>query len=210
MAEAYATFAARGLHCPSRPVTEILDSAGNPIRDYAVELHAGDGAATADAVNDVLRGVLEGGFASAQALDQPAAGKTGTTNEGKSVWFIGYTPQLAAAAMIGGANQLGTPIALAGQTIGGNYIYTASGSGFAAPIWGDAMRIYDDFLDYEDFVYPVGVEGAGVTSAPPPSHRRASDGDGNGGGRRERPRRTRRGNGNGGGRPERGLDLGPS
>ena len=77
---------------------------------------------TADAVNDVLRGVIEGGFASAQALDQPAAGKTGTTKSGKSVWFVGYTPQLAAAAMIGGANESGVPIPLAGQTIGGIYI----------------------------------------------------------------------------------------
>ena len=34
MAEAYATFAARGLHCASRPVTQILDSAGNVIKDY--------------------------------------------------------------------------------------------------------------------------------------------------------------------------------
>ena len=35
MAEAYATFAARGLHCASRPVTQILDSAGNVVKDYA-------------------------------------------------------------------------------------------------------------------------------------------------------------------------------
>ena len=122
----------------------------------------------------MLRGVIEGGFASAQALDQPAAGKTGTTQDGKSVWFVGYTPQLAAAAMIGGANQDGQPIPLAGQTIGGNYISTASGSGFAAPIWGDAMKVYDDFLDYQDFVYPSTVPGAGeTTAAPPPCKRKA-------------------------------------
>ena len=120
MAEAYATFAARGLHCHSRPVTDILDSAGNQIRDYAANCAQVMQQSTADAVNDVLTGVINGGFASAQALDQPAAGKTGTTQEGKSVWFVGYTPQLAAAAMIGGANALGVPIGLAGQTIGGS------------------------------------------------------------------------------------------
>ena len=189
MAEAYATFAARGLHCHSRPVTEILDSAGNQIRDYAANCAQVMQQTTADAVNDVLTGVINGGFAEAQALDQPAAGKTGTTQEGKSVWFVGYTPQLAAAAMIGGANALGVPIGLAGQTIGGNYVDSASGSGFAAPIWGDAMKLYDDFLDYEEFVYPSTVEGAGQTSAaPPPCKRKCGGGNGNG-----------NGNGNGGG-----------
>ncbi len=198
MAEAYATFAARGLHCNSRPVTKILDAAKNVIREYDSSCSQVMEETTADAVNDVLKGVISGGFASAQALDQPAAGKTGTTNEGKSVWFVGYTPELAAAAMIGGANQEGVPIPLAGQTIGGSYISSASGSGFAAPIWGDAMKIYDDAMDYMEFVYPSTVEGAGETvAAPPPCKRKrcgggGGDGNGNGGG-------NGNGNGNGGG-----------
>jgi membrane peptidoglycan carboxypeptidase len=167
MAEAYATFAARGLHCSSRPVTEILDSAKHVIKEYPEDCDQVMQETTADAVNDVLRGVIEGGFAEAQRLAVPAAGKTGTTNDGKSVWFIGYTTSMAAAAMIGGANELGTPIPLAGQTIGGTYIYTASGSGFAAPIWGDAMRAIIGKMPYEDFIYPSTVAGAGVTSAAP-------------------------------------------
>ena len=100
--------------------------------------------------------------------------------------------------MIGGANALGVPIGLAGQTIGGNYVPSASGSGFAAPIWGDAMKIYDDFLDYQEFVYPSTVEGAGETSAgPPPCKRKCGGGGGNGGGNgngngeRQRQRRRR-------------------
>jgi membrane peptidoglycan carboxypeptidase len=168
MAEAYATVAARGLHCASRPVTQILDSAGNVIKDYPAQCDQVMQQQTADAISDVLRGVIEGGFASAQALSVPAAGKTGTTNGGNSVWFIGYTPHLAAAAMIGGANEFGTPIQLTGQTVGGTYVYSASGSGFAAPIWGDAMRVITAGAPYDNFVYPSGVEGAGVTSVPQP------------------------------------------
>jgi membrane peptidoglycan carboxypeptidase len=169
MAEAYATFAARGLHCASRPVTQILDSAGNVVKDYPSQCTQVIEQQNADAISDVLRGVLEpGGFASAEALSVPAAGKTGTTNGGNSVWFIGYTPHLAAAAMIGGANQYGTPIPLTGQTVGGNYIPSASGSGFAAPIWADALRIITADAPYDDFVYPSGVEGVGVTSVPQP------------------------------------------
>jgi membrane peptidoglycan carboxypeptidase len=201
MAEAYATFAARGLHCHSRPVTDILDSAGNQIRDYAANCAQVMQQSTADAVNDVLTGVINGGFAQNQALDQPAAGKTGTTQEGKSVWFVGYTPQLAAAAMIGGANTLGVPIGLAGQTIGGVYVPSASGSGFAAPIWGDAMKIYDDFLEYQEFVYPSTVPGAGETTAgPPPCKRRCGNGNGGGnGGNGGGNGNGGNGNGNGGG-----------
>jgi len=183
MAEAYATFAARGEHCDARPVLEIRDAARNVIRDYPAKCDQVMEESTADAVNDVLRGVIEGGFASAQALDQPAAGKTGTTTGGKSVWFVGYTPQMAAAAMIAGANQFGTPIGLDGQYIGGILRYGASGSAFAAPIWGDAMKVIDDDFDYEDFIYPSTVPGAGVTAvAPPPKPDRGGrNGGGDGG-----------------------------
>jgi membrane peptidoglycan carboxypeptidase len=178
MAEAYATFAARGLHCSARPVTQILDSAGNVVKDYPEQCQQVMQQQTADAVSDVLRGVIEGGFASAQQLPVPAAGKTGTTNAGNSVWFIGYTPHIAAAAMIGGANEFGTPIGLTGQTVGGVYIPEASGSGFAAPIWGDAMRIITAGAPYDDFVYPSGVEGAGVTDVPAPPPPRGHHGGG--------------------------------
>ena len=105
MSEAYATFAARGMHCASRPVTAILDSKKNVLKEYPTDCNRVMEESTADAVNDILRGVIESGFASAQALDQPAAGKTGTTQGGKAVWFVGYTPQRAAAAMIAGANE---------------------------------------------------------------------------------------------------------
>ncbi len=193
MAEAYATFAARGMHCDSRPVTEILDSAKNQVKKYGATCTRLMEESTADAVSDVLRGVIEGGFAYDQALDQPAAGKTGTTNEGKSVWFVGYTPQRAAAAMIAGANEYGSPQSLEGQIIGGFARYGASGSAFAAPIWGDAMKAIDDHLDYEDFVYPSTVPGAGeeLPPAPKPPKKKPGDGDGPGNGN---------GNGNGNGR----------
>jgi membrane peptidoglycan carboxypeptidase len=194
MSEAYATFAARGMHCDSRPVTEIRDSNKNLIKEYPSKCNRVMEESTADAVNDVLRGVIEGGFASAQALDQPAAGKTGTTQDGKSVWFIGYTPERAAAAMIAGANEYGVAIPLDGLVIGGFPRYGASGSAFAAPIWGDAMKAIDDHLEYEDFVYPSSVPGAGQTYVPvpdpPKKNRGGGDGDGRGNGN---------GNGNGNG-----------
>ena len=66
--------------------------------------------ATADTVNDILRGVMEpGGFGQTLALDKPSAGKTGTIQNNAAVWFNGYTPELATAAMIAGANSQGQP-----------------------------------------------------------------------------------------------------
>ena len=82
MAEAYATFAARGLHCDAAPVTAIEDADGNVAQGLPRAVQPGDAAAVADAVNDILRGVQEpGGFGydAGLALNQPSAGKTGTT-----------------------------------------------------------------------------------------------------------------------------------
>ncbi len=162
MAEAYATFAARGLHCDARPVAEVQRADGSVLGSYPPRCEQVVAPTTADAVNDVLRGVLEdGGFASAAALDKPAAGKTGN-NEGLSVWFVGHTPALATAAVIAGVDPEGSPSLLQGTVVGGTVIGVPSASAYAAPLWGDAMRGVEDLLPDEDFVYPATVPGAGV------------------------------------------------
>ncbi|HEX6516953.1 MAG TPA: transglycosylase domain-containing protein [Nocardioidaceae bacterium] len=168
MAEAYATFGARGFHCDSRPVTEVLDSSGASMKQYSSECEQVMPGATADAVNDILRGVMEpGGFGQNIAIDKPSAGKTGTNNDNMSVWFVGYTPKLATAAMVAGANSFGEWVTLNGQSIGGSYIDSAFGSTVAGPIWGDAMSAISAKLPYEDFQAPPGDEIAGVLSTVP-------------------------------------------
>jgi membrane carboxypeptidase/penicillin-binding protein len=57
----------------------------------------------------------------------PAAGKTGTTNEGKDVWFVGMTPDLAAGVWLG----FDQPRRI---------MPGASGGRLAAPVWADIMR----------------------------------------------------------------------
>src|SRR3954447_22359113 len=110
MAGAYATFAARGRYCEPRPVTSVLNSAGKSVVDYAPNCRRLMKPAVADAVNDILRGVQgpEGfGGKAGLALDQESAAKTGTISDNRAVWYIGYTPNLATASMIAGANRLG-------------------------------------------------------------------------------------------------------
>ncbi|MGZ5418324.1 MAG: transglycosylase domain-containing protein [Nocardioides sp.] len=168
MAGAYATFAARGVHCAARPVTEVLNSNGKVIESYPKQCEQLLPTATADAVNDILRGVQEpGGFghSAGLALGQPSAGKTGTINGNKAVWFVGYTPNLATASMIAGANSFGEWITLNGQTVGGSYITSAFGSTNAGPMWGDAMKVIEQWLPDTDFSVPdpTAIQGRLVT-----------------------------------------------
>jgi membrane peptidoglycan carboxypeptidase len=157
MSEAYATFAARGRHCESRPVRRVLDRHREVLNTHRAECRRVVPRPVADAVNDVLRGVQEpGGFGHGAgiSLDQPSAGKTGTTDSNRAVWFVGYTPDLAAAAMIAGADRQGRWTTLNGQLVGGEYVTRASGSRDAGPIWGDAMRVAQGWLPDRDFSPP--------------------------------------------------------
>ena len=168
LAQAYATFAARGFHCDPRPVTEVLDSQGQQLKEFTKQCEQVMPGATADAVNDILRGVMEpGGFGQNIAIDKPSAGKTGTNQNNMSVWFAGYTPEIATVAMVAGANEFGEWVSLNGQTVGGGYIGEAFGSTVAGPIWGDAMSAVSAKLDYVDFQTPPGDEIAGVLTSVP-------------------------------------------
>jgi membrane peptidoglycan carboxypeptidase len=165
MAEAYATFAARGIHCASSPILEIRNRNDDLMPFPEPECQRVLRPAYADAVNDILRGVIApGGFADEQQLGQPAAGKTGTVQETKGVWFVGYTPNLAGASMIAGVNDAGNAITLLGETVGGVPLSDASGSGTAAPMWGDAMKPIAQWLPDQNFVPPskAVVEGQPV------------------------------------------------
>jgi membrane peptidoglycan carboxypeptidase len=168
MASAYATFAARGKHCDPRPVTAVLDSRGNPVDTFPEHCQRVLPRAVADAVNDILRGVQEpGGFGydAGLGLTQESAGKTGTTNNNRAVWFIGYTPNLVGAAMIAGANAQGHWLTLNGQTIGGAYVSGAHGSTTAGPMWGDAMHVIQQWLPDAKFHSPdpTAIAGQQVT-----------------------------------------------
>jgi membrane peptidoglycan carboxypeptidase len=157
MAGAYATVAARGLHCDSRPVTSITDSDGKAVKTYDKSCQQVMAQGTADAVNDILRGVQEpGGFGgdAGLGLSVPSAAKTGTINENMTVWYDGYTPTLATASMIAGANSEGHWITLNGQSLKGGYVVTAHGSTTAGPMWGDAMHAIQQYLPDEDFTKP--------------------------------------------------------
>ena len=157
MAEAYATVAARGLHCNALPLTEIDDSTGAVVKKYDPQCQQVMPQGVADAVNDVLRGLQEpGGFGYANNLQLriPSAAKTGTNEANMAVWYDGYTPHLAAVSMIAGASGNGDWVTLNGQRLGGTYVASAHGSTTAGPMWGDAMKVIQQWLPTADFVKP--------------------------------------------------------
>ncbi|MFF3912220.1 transglycosylase domain-containing protein [Streptomyces sp. NPDC001852] len=95
MADTYATFDDGGVQHEPYSVTKVIAD-GQPLPGFdKPKGTTAMPASTADTVTDVLQGVVKSGTGTnAQALGRPVAGKTGTTDDYKSAWFIGYTPQL--------------------------------------------------------------------------------------------------------------------
>jgi len=183
MAGAYATVAARGEYCAPQPVTKVLNSSGQVFKDYKPHCRQVMKQDTADTINDILHGVMEpGGFGQALNIDKESAGKTGTIQNNKAVWFDGYTPELATAAMIAGANSTGTPITLNGQSVGGRYIDVAHGSTVAGPMWALAMRRVQDLIPAATFTPPIAPEPKPYVPKPPAPPKHGHRGNGGNGG----------------------------
>ncbi|UED85471.1 transglycosylase domain-containing protein [Streptomyces profundus] len=137
MASAYAAFANEGTYCEPISITGVTNADGEELSVPGSECTQVMGAQTAQTINMMLRGVIEDGTGQAVGLtDRDNAGKTGTTDERKNVWFVGYTPQLATAVRVGGDQTL---MPMENITIGGQYFERASGAGVAGPIWRQAM-----------------------------------------------------------------------
>jgi membrane peptidoglycan carboxypeptidase len=136
MAGVYATFAARGLYCPPRAVTEILDSKNQPIPITNEPCKQVIEQGIADTVNSVLQGVIARGTGKSAGIGRPAAGKTGSTNGSRAAWFAGYTPDLATTVWVGKPQ----PEDMKGVRINGRYYRQVYGGTIPAAIWRETMR----------------------------------------------------------------------
>jgi penicillin-binding protein 1A len=102
MAEAYSTFAGRGVHTQPRTILEVRRSDGTvleperaPVTNRVLDRE------DADVVTYALRQVVERGSGTNAKFGHPLAGKTGTTQDFADAWFIGYTPKLTTAVWMG-------------------------------------------------------------------------------------------------------------
>lgn len=112
MASSYATLSNSGIYVEPTAITEVLDRNGNVIYQHTPAGVQAVSAEVAGAVTDVLEGVVANGSGSAAALsvNQPVAGKTGTTDNYADLWFVGYTPQLSCAVWVGHPESSSQPI----------------------------------------------------------------------------------------------------
>ncbi|CAA9407505.1 MAG: Multimodular transpeptidase-transglycosylase [uncultured Propionibacteriaceae bacterium] len=107
VAEAYATFAARGIHCNPVIVAKITtrQAISLPIHDAQCKRVISED--VADGMNKLLSSVMTKGTGKRAIISdgRPQAGKTGTIDSNEAVWFAGYTPDVVGVAMISIDNQ---------------------------------------------------------------------------------------------------------
>ena len=97
-----ATLPARGIYCHPIPITRIVTSTGAALPVESAGCHRALSTEVADAANYILQGDLNGrGTATADAIPRPAAAKTGTADQYRSAFFVGYTPDLLATVWAG-------------------------------------------------------------------------------------------------------------
>jgi membrane peptidoglycan carboxypeptidase len=138
MANAYATFANRGVYCTPIALESITDAHGKALAVPKTKCDRAMSQDTADTINTLLRGVVDSGTGERAGLtDRDNAGKTGTTDGRYNAWFVGYTPNLSGAVWVGSGGA--KKITMEDITIGGTYYPKVFGGGLPGPIWKDAV-----------------------------------------------------------------------
>ena len=153
MIAAYTTFANLGTRTIPNAVLRVEDRSGKivwqpPVRSVEVmdTLHAW---LMTDALRDVVRHGTAVGSVGAR-INFPAGGKTGTTNDGFDVWFIGFTPDMVTGLWIG----FDQP-----RKIKAN----AQGGVLAAPAWSAMMReVYERRSVPSSWSRPAGLSALDV------------------------------------------------
>jgi penicillin-binding protein 1A len=161
LAVAYCAFANNGLRPAPIFITEITDAQGQLLHRNDPQLTQILPPTTAYQMTSMLEDVVRRGTGTAaQGLDQPTAGKTGTTNDLEDAWFIGYTPQLLAAVWIGFDNK---------RPLGPK----STGGRIAAPIWKRFME--SALADVPEAQFPI-PDGLRCVNIDPSTGTRAAPG----------------------------------
>jgi penicillin-binding protein 1A len=101
MASAYGVLAADGVRHPEVFVTRVTDRDGRVLYEAHPAPTLVLSPDVARTVTGVLQQVVQRGTAVNARIGRPAAGKTGTVDDNTDAWFVGYTPELVAAAWVG-------------------------------------------------------------------------------------------------------------
>jgi penicillin-binding protein 1B len=149
LTSAYQVFATEGLQSPPYAVEAVVDAKGHQIYQHADEENRVINPAVAYLITGALEAVLRygtGASAGRLGLDFPAAGKTGTTQDYKDAYFIGYTPAIVCGVWVG----FDEP-----ESLG------LTGAQAALPAWVQFMQDAAP-ADPEDFPEPSGITMATI------------------------------------------------
>ncbi|SES75851.1 penicillin-binding protein 1A [Natronincola peptidivorans] len=143
---AYGTLANEGVYTQPITFTKVTDRHGNLIIENTTERNRVVSPEVAYIMTDMLRTVVTSGTGTNANLSNrqiPVAGKTGTTNDAKDFWFVGYTPYYTAATWIGYDTNEKTLPGTSGST--------------AAPIWQSVMDRIHSELSAKNFQRPDNI-----------------------------------------------------
>ncbi|HEV3216728.1 MAG TPA: PBP1A family penicillin-binding protein [Vicinamibacterales bacterium] len=151
---AYAAFPNGGFAVTTRPIIAVFDPDGHEILRSEVKRQPAVSPATAFQMVTMLEDVLDTGTgAAARSLGVrfAAAGKTGTTDDFKDAWFVGFTSGVVAGVWVG----LDQPAPIAPDAFGARY---------ALPIWADFMTHVASVRPPEQFQPPSSVTRVSLCS----------------------------------------------
>ncbi|HJW94790.1 MAG TPA: PBP1A family penicillin-binding protein, partial [Thermoanaerobaculia bacterium] len=151
MADAYSTIARIGSRLPLRTIRFVTDDRGHVVSaGDAVQAVQVFPARDVFILANMMKGVVDHGTAYAArsgGFRLAAAGKTGTTNDARDAWFIGFTPQTLALTWIG---------------FDDNSVVGLSGGQGAVPIWTRYMQQVTAGQKNVDWSAPSGIEMAEI------------------------------------------------
>ena len=145
VAQVYGVLANHGLRAASLSVKEVMTADGRVLEKHDIGAEEIVQPGTAFIVTDFLQGVFERGTARSArqaGFRRTAAGKTGTTDDGRDAWFAGYTPELLVVVWVGYDD---------------NHPLGLTGAQAALPIWSDFMKNALAGRPVQEFLPPPGV-----------------------------------------------------
>lgn len=164
LANSYAILAAGGTYCPPNPIEKITDATGKAVKLDPPKCERVLRYSSAQNVTELLKGVITEGTGRAAALPdgRAAAGKTGTTNDHKQSWFVGYTHQLSTAVYVGTPLQQHEMKGL----IGGQYYGPVFGGTIAAPLWSQIVGMQSRGMEKKGIPQSEGGSDGGDSKKP--------------------------------------------
>jgi penicillin-binding protein 1B len=132
LARAYATLANGGIRPQIRTFDDLVDASGRTVARAEIDFERVLDAGTAYLVTSLLEGAVDRGTGAGvrrAGIEGPVAGKTGTTDDERDVWFAGFTPELVVVVWLGfdEPRSLGIPAGAAAVPVWARFVREATG-----------------------------------------------------------------------------------